>query len=78
MFLKHGIPTIQRDILRYGVVRGKTKGTNGIVKIFNQIDYIICTRNNKFSVENARSYAGTATSTDHRLVVSRIKTFLWF
>ena len=39
------------------------------VKIFNQIDYIICRAAEKSILQNARSYAGTKVSTDHRLKV---------
>jgi exonuclease III len=36
--------------------------------IFHQIDYIICKQDQKQMLQNARSYAGTQTFSDHRLV----------
>jgi exonuclease III len=41
-----------------------------IIRIYNQIDYIICTEPMKKNLQNARSYAGTKTDTDHRLVIA--------
>ena len=58
----------------------KYSRTNEIEKIYNQIDYIVCTRKIKCCLVNARSYAGTVTSSDHRLVVTRFnieKYKLW-
>ena len=58
----------------------KNNQTNNLLKIFNQIDYIICARKSKNCLDNARSYAGTLTSSDHRLVVTRFnieKYKLW-
>jgi exonuclease III len=40
------------------------------IKIFNQIDYVICNQNIKRNLINARSYNGTTTDSDHRLVVA--------
>ena len=43
------------------------------VLIYNQIDYIILNQKNKQVLTVARSYRGTETSSDHRLVVARIE-----
>jgi sorting nexin-29 len=40
------------------------------IRIFNQIDYIICSQKIKHTLTNARSYGGTLTTSDHRMVVS--------
>jgi hypothetical protein len=42
------------------------------IRIFNQIDYVICNQNIKRNLKNARSYNGTTTDSDHRLVVATI------
>jgi hypothetical protein len=42
------------------------------VPIYNQIDYILVKQQKRAKVTNARSYAGTTTNSDHRLVVSDI------
>ena len=58
----------------------KDSQRNEIVKIYNQIYYIVCTRKIKSCLVNARSYAGTVASSDHRLVVTRFnieKYKLW-
>ena len=58
----------------------KDSRTNKMVEIYNQIDYIVCTRKSKSCLVNSRSYAGTVTSSDHRLVVTRFnieKYKLW-
>ena len=46
---------------------GKTK------KYKSQIDFVICTQNTKSTLQNARSYGGTMTTSDHHLVVCDIK-----
>ena len=38
------------------------------IRIFNQIDYIICEKRHKNLLTNARSYAGTLTNSNHRLI----------
>ena len=47
--------------------------TSKLVKVFNQIDYVMCRTKHKHILQNARSYAGTETSSDHRLVVTKMK-----
>ena len=47
--------------------------TKQTVSIYNQIDYIILNQKNKQVLPDARSYGGTGKSSDHRLVVARIK-----
>ncbi|XP_029654954.1 uncharacterized protein LOC115228525 [Octopus sinensis] len=52
---------------------GARKDKNGnIYPIYNQIDYIICRRIMKNILSDARSYDGLETSSDHKLVVTRI------
>jgi hypothetical protein len=43
----------------------------------NQIDYIITKTEHQRFVENSRSYGGTETSTDHKLVKATIR-FAWW
>lgn len=45
---------------------------NKTVKVFNQIDYIICRAVQKSIPQNARSYAGTEANSHHRLVVTKM------
>lgn len=42
------------------------------VTIYNQIDYILCSTKIKHTLINARSFKGTETSSDHRIVVCKI------
>ena len=49
-----------------GHIRGKENEST--IRIFNQIDYIICENRHKNLLTNARSYAGTLTNIDNRLV----------
>jgi exonuclease III len=51
------------------------KGERESRRIFNQIDYIFVPRKQLYLVTNSRSYSGTKTESDHRLVVAttRIK-----
>jgi len=46
--------------------------TDTVVPIYNTIDYIVCRQNQKQLLTDSRSYAGTCTSSDHRLVVARL------
>ena len=41
--------------------------------IYNQIDFILCRRSQRHLLQNARSYAGTLTSSDHHLVVAKLQ-----
>ena len=51
----------------------RTDSQIGIVKtIYNQIDYIIIDQKHKHSLTDARSFSGTETYSDHRIVVSRM------
>ena len=45
----------------------------GVIRIFNQIDYIICKQRDKHIFQDARSYAGTKVSSDHKLVLGKTK-----
>ena len=49
------------------------KKTNKVVHIFNQIDYVLCLDKHKCTLQNSRTYAGTLTFSDHRLVVTRME-----
>ena len=54
--------------------KGQKKTSSGeIVPIFNQIDYVICDQKLKKFLTNSRSYNGTLTFTDHRLVISKFQ-----
>ena len=46
------------------------KVNNKLVKICNQINYIICQENKKHLLYNSRSYSNSLTNTDHRIVVT--------
>ena len=54
-----------------GQIRDRTTGK--IINIFNQIDYILCQKRNKHLLTNARSYAGTLLTSDHKLVRASFK-----
>ena len=43
------------------------------MSISNQIDYILCPRQQKHTLVDARSYAGTHVNSDHRLLVCRVR-----
>jgi len=49
------------------------KSTGKVVKIYNQIDYILCKRAENRLLMDARSYGGTTVNSDHKLVVARLK-----
>ena len=40
--------------------------------IYSQIDYVLCRTRTKCLLQNSRSYAGTITDSDHKLVVTRV------
>ena len=49
------------------------RATDGKTKRYkSQIYFVICTQNTKSTLENARSYGGTMTTSNHRLVVCDI------
>ena len=50
---------------------------NKIQRIYNQIDYIICPADQKCNLRNARSYNGTLTYSDHRLVATRLDVAMY-
>ena len=51
----------------------RTNPTIGITNtIYNQIDYIIIDQKHRHTITNARSYAGTETASDHRLVITNM------
>ena len=50
----------------------RTLRNNTVLHIFNQIDYIICQQTQKNILTNSRSYAGTMTDSDHRLVITEM------
>ena len=41
--------------------------------VYNQIDYIVCEASKKHLLVDSRSYKGTETSSDHRLLICRVK-----
>ena len=45
---------------------------NKLLTIYNQIDYILCSKKMKRNLLDSRSYGGATTSSDHRIVISRI------
>ena len=51
----------------------KDPSTNMMIQIYNQIDYILMDEKQKQTLIDARSYSGTETYSDHRLVVTRIQ-----
>ena len=44
--------------------------TNQVVPIYNMIDFILCHQSHKTLLQDARSYAGTKLTSNHRLVVA--------
>ena len=44
-----------------------------IITEYNQIDYILCSGKIKHTLINARSFSGTETSSDHRLVICKMQ-----
>ena len=51
----------------------RDKITGKLVNIFNQIDYIIVPNRQKHLLTNARSYAGTTLTSDHKLLKTSLK-----
>ena len=51
-------------------LESQIKVDNKLVKVYNQIDYIICQENQKHLLCNSRSFSDTLTNTDHRIVVT--------
>ena len=49
------------------------KDNEKLITIFNMIDYILVPQKLKNNLIDARSYSGTQTSSDHRIVISKIK-----
>jgi sorting nexin-29 len=47
------------------------EGSRNGTRLFSQIDYIICPKWMKKSLVDSRSYAGTQTYSDHRLVITK-------
>ena len=50
----------------------RTTQDGRVIRIFNQIDFIICQQRDRNIFQDARSYAGTKVSSDHRIVVGRM------
>ena len=57
--------------------QGQCKINDKIIPIYNQIDFIMCKRKDRPLFQDARSYAGTAVSSDHRLVKAKMTTQWW-
>ncbi|GFR67803.1 craniofacial development protein 2-like [Elysia marginata] len=51
----------------------KDRSTGNIINIFNQIDDILCQQRHKHLLVNARSYAGTILTSDHKLVKTSLQ-----
>jgi hypothetical protein len=51
----------------------RDRETGEVLPIYNQIDYILVKARQRPRVTNARSYAGTVTNSDHRLVAMEIR-----
>ena len=51
----------------------RTMQDGRVIRIFNQIDFIICKQRDRTTYQDSRSYAGTKVSSDHRLVVGRMR-----
>ena len=49
------------------------KNSNTVKNVYNQIDYVLVEGNKKQCLIDARSYAGTETFSDHRLVITKIQ-----
>ena len=49
------------------------KDNEKLITIFNMIDYILVPQKLKNNLIDARSYSGTQTPSDHRIVISKIK-----
>ena len=47
--------------------------TNKVHRIYNQIDYTIMSKNQIQNMTDARSYSGTETNSDHRIVVTHFQ-----
>ena len=45
------------------------KTTNQVIQTFTEIDFILCQQNQKRTLIDARSYAGTSVKGNHKLVV---------
>ena len=60
-----------RHITTWSQKRKNSEGT-GYNVIYNQIDYIIIDSLHTHTLQDARTYSGTETFSDHRLVVTRI------
>ena len=57
--------------------QGQFKRDNKIIPVYNQIDFILGKKKDMQLFQQARSYAGTTVTTDHRLVKSKISLEWW-
>ena len=53
--------------------RFKPHGSSTSVPVYNTIDFIVTPTRYRSLLRDSRSYAGTETSSDHRLVISRVR-----
>ena len=53
--------------------RVHAKDLTKTLTVYNQIDYIFCREKIKHTLINARSFSGTETSSDHRLVICKLQ-----
>ena len=52
--------------------QGQIKKDNKIIQVYNQIDFILIPKHMKKNLTDARSFGGTLTNSDHRLVKANI------
>ena len=50
----------------------KGRNTKHTIPVYAQLDYILCKSRSRSLLQNSRSYAGTQTCSDHRIVITRI------
>ena len=61
-----------RHITTWENKRSDPNNQNKMIYIYNQIDYIMCNMNKKNILIDARSYKGSETSSDHRIVICKM------
>ena len=52
------------------------KTTNQVIHTFNQTEYILWQQNEKRTLIDVRSYAGTSVNSNHRLVMTRLDVYV--
>ena len=69
--IKHSTRHITTWESMYNTIDGNKKTQK--IKVFNQVDYIICRAAQTSILQKARSCAGTEMSNDHRLLVTKMR-----